>query len=328
MTAHADPEDAGPERAAAPPPAQPPPCPITGEPATRLIQTVSAGLLTGLWRHSARVDVGPLLRPKGPFGLWESPAGLAFFHPAVEGDARFYRAFYDRLRLHDRIAGAAAVRNEFVLAAGHVPDGARVLDVGCGEGAFRRHVPRADYTGLDPHFAADVPDGAVLAETVGRHAERAGGSYDVVCAFQVLEHTADPLGFARDMARCLRPGGTLLVGVPTWPSVVTRIPNFVVSAPPHHLTWWNEPSLRALAGALGLVPERVHTVPMSAFEALVHWMDLVNPVKSRGRYFQARWQAYAALAWSYAVGSLLARLLPLPRAAGSNIMLLAARKPG
>ncbi len=34
-------------------------CPVTGEPATRLVQWVSGSLLTDLWRYEFGVDVRP-----------------------------------------------------------------------------------------------------------------------------------------------------------------------------------------------------------------------------------------------------------------------------
>ncbi|MEH3063024.1 MAG: class I SAM-dependent methyltransferase [Methylobacterium radiotolerans] len=112
-----------------------------------------------------------------------------------------------------------------------------MLDVGCGHGGFRAYVPDATYTGLDPNFSAEDPTGAILDETVEAHAARVGPVYDVACAFQVIEHVADPLGFARALAACVKPGGVVLIGTPLWPSPNTTVPNFVINAPPHHLTW-------------------------------------------------------------------------------------------
>ena len=82
-------------------------------------------------------------------------------------------------------------------------------------------------------------------ETISQHAVSHPEEYDVVCAFHAIEHVTDPLGFAR-LPTCMRPGGRLCVVVPSRDSAITEIPNFVLNAPPHHLSWWNEDALRVL----------------------------------------------------------------------------------
>lgn len=43
------------------------------------------------------------------------------------------------------------------------------------------------------------------------------GPFDLVTAFDVLEHVEDDVAFIRGLFERLRPGGTLLVSVPAWP---------------------------------------------------------------------------------------------------------------
>ncbi len=78
-------------RAAEPAPAL---CPITGLPAKRLVQRVSARLLSGLWRRPLGVAADRSLGGTARFGLWESTCGLAFFDPMVEGDKSFFQDLY------------------------------------------------------------------------------------------------------------------------------------------------------------------------------------------------------------------------------------------
>lgn len=303
-----------------------PPCPITGAPAIRCIERVDPIFLTILWHFSGAVDVGPLLMPAGMFRLWESPIGLIFFDPPVAGDAAFYRTFYGRIAAHDKLAGPETERLEFLKAAEHVPDGAHVLDVGCGHGGFRQYVPGARYTGLDPNFSAEDPTGAILDETVEAHASRVGPVYDVACAFQVIEHVADPLGFATALAACVKPGGLVLIGTPLWPSPNTTLPNFVINAPPHHLTWWTKGSLKTLAATLGCTAEAVHAIGMDRHDSLIHWMAKMSLVRCRDRYFRAKLSWIAALIVAYKAGALLDRWLPVPKRTRPNALLLAARK--
>jgi 2-polyprenyl-3-methyl-5-hydroxy-6-metoxy-1,4-benzoquinol methylase len=97
--------------------------------------------------------------------------------------------------------------------------GARVLDIGCADGALLRAVPRiGSYVGIDPDAPADAPEmHARYLRGAFPHAALADeAGFDAVTALAVLEHVpalAQPR-FAREVARLLRPGGNLLVTVP------------------------------------------------------------------------------------------------------------------
>jgi len=306
-----------------------PPCPITGVPAT-LIQTISPALLRGLWRRAFGVEPTPLATEQGRIGLWRSPCGLAFFHPRAEGDAAFYGALYRKLDAAERVLSAAPGRPEYLAAAAHLGAEDRVLDVGCGPAAFAMHV-RGRYLGLDPHPEAYARlAGEVRAESLDAHAAANPGAYDAVCAFQVIEHVADPRGFAATMLRCVRPGGLLMLGAPIWPSVMTAIPDFALNAPPHHLSWWSESAMAALAGVLGLEVVRIALLPPAPGQPLIHWMGRLAPVKTAddGPFFAARWSWYASLGAAWAAARVAARVVPFPKRAAPMFVLLVARRPG
>lgn len=298
-------------------------CPITGEEAA-LVQEIPPALLRGLWRRAFGVEPTPL--PAGRIGLWRAPCGLVFFAPAEEGDAAFYQALYRRLDRGGRVRRAGRDRAEYPHAAALIRPGDSVLEIGAGAGAFARLIPQARYLGLDPNAAAHAaPEGSVSAEPLAAHQ----GSHDVACAFQVIEHVADPLGFAREMLRCLRPGGLLMLGAPLWPSAMTAIPDFAFNAPPHHLSWWSEPAMRALAERLGLVVVEIRPLPPVPAQPLIHWMGRLAPIKAppAGPWFAARRSWYASLAAAYGLGRAAAALLPLPRNAAPMFVFMAARKP-
>ncbi|WP_198372332.1 class I SAM-dependent methyltransferase [Roseomonas rosulenta] len=302
-------------------------CPITGEDAV-LVQEVSPGLLRGLWRRAFGVEPTPL--PAGRIGVWRSPCGLVFFAPAEEGDGAFYEALYRRLDAGGRVRAAGRDRAEYPHAAARIRDGDAVLEVGAGAGAFARLVPGARYVGLDPNPGAYADRAAdIRAESLAAHAAANPGAYDAAVAFQVIEHVADPLAFAADMARCVKPGGLLMLGAPVWPSAMTAIPDFVFNAPPHHLSWWSEAAMRALAARLGLVVEETRLLPPVQAQPLIHWMGRLAPIKAppEGPWFAARRSWYASLAVSILLGRIAAALLPLPRNAAPMFVLLVARKP-
>ena len=302
-------------------------CPIIGAPA-ELVQEVSPALLRGLWRRA--FGVAPTPPPTGRMGLYRAPCGLMFFAPAEAGDGAFYDALYRRLDAGGRVRAAGRDRAEYPHAAARIRPGDAVLEVGAGAGAFARLIPEARYVGLDPNPGAYAEhDGEVRAESLDDHAATHEGAYDAACAFQVIEHVAEPRSMAEAMVRCLKPGGLLMLGAPIWPSAMTAIPNFVFNAPPHHLSWWNEVAMRALADSLGLGVEEVRPLAPVAAQPLIHWMGRLAPMKTRpeGPWFAARRSWYAALAGSFLLGRAAAALLPLPRNAPPMFVLLVARKP-
>lgn len=102
----------------------------------------------------------------------------------------------------------------------YVPlEGRRILDIGCGVGAFVRRLRE-----LSPHVcgididrervaegAAAVPN---LALAVGEFLPFADGTFDVVLLHEVLEHVRDDLQTLREARRVLRPGGRIVVFCP------------------------------------------------------------------------------------------------------------------
>lgn len=105
------------------------------------------------------------------------------------------------------------VRPRWVLALRHIPQGASVLDVGCGTGAFMRYLieQRPDVTveGTDISAVAverAVADGlrAFTADLTSEPLER---SYDVVTCFETIEHIHD----AEQVLVAMRDAGRRLV---------------------------------------------------------------------------------------------------------------------
>lgn len=300
-------------------------CPITGLPATRRIQPISSRLLIGLWRAAFGVATDRQLAVIERFSLWESPCGLAFFEPMLAGDEVFYLELYERGNFQQALSAPRHARAEFTRLAELVRPRDKVLDVGCSEGALATYLPHATYVGLDPNPHAGARSD-IKCETLGRHAASHAEEYDVVCALHAIEHVPDPLDFASCLVRCTKSGGRVCIVVPHRVSALTEIPNFVLNAPPHHLSWWNEGALQALCHRLDLTVEALEPVPFS-FDSLIYWMGRSAPRLTGERYFRAHWIWYAALIWSWLAGRACDALLRVPPSARPSGLMLIARKP-
>lgn len=102
-----------------------------------------------------------------------------------------------------------------------LPDTGRLLDVGCGGGAFLEafHQAQPGWS-LFGHDHCEQRRAEVLAVpgvcgfSSGNLDEESLGKFDAVTLIHVLEHMTDPVSALSCLRRLLRPGGTLLVMVP------------------------------------------------------------------------------------------------------------------
>lgn len=169
---------------------------------------------------------------------------LYFFEPKLEGSP----AFYESLQSLDWYYSAD--KPEFEMASKRVPRNARLLEVGCGAGWFAKRLVGGQYTGLEYSESAAQAARAggldVRTQSVQEHSLTHKSAYQVVCAFQVLEHVADPASFIAACIDCLEPNGLLIYAVPSNDSYLQFLPNDPLNLPPHHLTRWPDKTLETI----------------------------------------------------------------------------------
>jgi methionine biosynthesis protein MetW len=148
---------------------------------------------------------------------------------------------------------------------------ARVLDVGCADGAFAAEVkqrlacqvvgvePNPDRAGAAAERGIDVHRGYLTLDLV-----KSLDPFDVVLFMDVLEHVADPVELLTLARSALRPGGRIIVSVPNVAHWTVRAkllfgrfdyrPTGIMDAT--HLRWFTAKTIAAVISSAGFTVQQ------------------------------------------------------------------------
>lgn len=244
--------------------------PITnGE--TKLIRQIDFDHLSRLFLEHSGLVIEEYI-PKTPIEIRRCvETGYEFYYPhSLAGPAKLYADWYTPPAEHPEgstAPDAVADRWEFAFARRHLDGRRSLLDVGCGGGDFLATVEHsiADRVGLETsdyglnrarHLGVDVRQ-----ETVEEHASKAQ-RYDVVTAFQVLEHVPEVRRFCDACLELLADGGLFIVAVPNNDGFLDWFPELISNMPPHHVGLWRKSSLAKLGDVLDLTTIRIENEPL------------------------------------------------------------------
>lgn len=126
------------------------------------------------------------------------------------------------MTVYSDLVGRHGLSPSHALLLDAVPDGARVLDVGCAEGYLTRALAERDCTVVGVEYdarAAEVARETCSAVFVGDVENAAirrqvDGSFDRILFGDVLEHLRDPAAVLRWAAGLLAPDGRAVVSLP------------------------------------------------------------------------------------------------------------------
>jgi SAM-dependent methyltransferase len=146
----------------------------------------------------------------------------------------------------------------------------RILDMGCGIGFFLEEAQRR---GWDAHGSELEPRAVEINRAKGLTCVQAPvgvetfdpDSFDVITAFEVVEHLCDPRAEAAVIAHALRPGGLLYCTTPNFSSLSRRLlrSHWSVIDYPEHLSYFTPSTLCSWLGRFGFVPVKVTTTGFS-----------------------------------------------------------------
>jgi len=257
--------------------------PLTGSGHVILEDQIESTFIIQSYRDQYGFDVSKFFKRVEKVYVYRClDTGYRFYHPfSTAGDGEYYATMQADPNYYMKW------KWEYQQTINEIPRGAKVLEIGCGRGAFikklvdERNVHAVGIE-LNPSAAAHGRSEGltILEQSVELHAEEQHNAYDVVCSFQVLEHIWDVRNFLMASLRALRPGGSLYIGVPNNDSYLKHLNRSLLNMPPHHMGLWNEASLGSLQHVLGVNLDRFWFEPLQP----LHYTGYVAAVIER--FFQ------------------------------------------
>ncbi len=174
-----------------------------------------------------------------------------------------------------------------------VPAGARVLDVGAGNGSAVAALLSA---GLDAWGVEPSESGVAAAQARGvttvvhgtleaavENGDISGSGWDLVRLYQVLEHVPDPVATMSMVREMLSPTGRVVIGVPNFDSLARRMVGSAWDGLelPRHLTHFTPSTLGTVLQRAGLRVTRMSTVAL--FGILPGSLDAATAGRRRQR---------------------------------------------
>lgn len=203
-----------------------------------------------------------------------------FWPPNLAGQGSFYEKLMTKPHYY------LGDKWEHSVALEVLPPSQRILEIGCGSGHFLGMARRAGHsaTGLEINDKAISAGRAAGLEiqsgTIEQFADSCRSPFDVVCAFQVLEHVTAPCDFLRASLRCLREGGLAIFAVPNGEGVFSTL-DVALDMPPHHMLRWNSAAFQYLTKLFPIVLQDIRFEPVSRLHlgmlATVCFNDLSLP---------------------------------------------------
>ena len=219
-------------------------CPLCEKEKHRNIVTISKDTLIEKYFNYVDVDFSYLIKEDITYYECQN-CKLRFFYPFVTGDETFYNSLqkFDWYYMDEK--------DEYHVASKYIKETDKVLEVGCGKGAFKQFLQTEDYLGLE--FSKNAKKLAkkqgikIKNKSIEEFSKKNLNKFDVVASFQVLEHVSNPKSFIEAKLNTLKKSGKLIISVPAEDSYLKYISNGLLNIPPHHITRWPTKTLKFIA---------------------------------------------------------------------------------
>jgi 2-polyprenyl-3-methyl-5-hydroxy-6-metoxy-1,4-benzoquinol methylase len=152
----------------------------------------------------------------------------------------------------------------------------KLLEIGCAQGSFLQKASeekKIECVGLEFNPSAVEVAKAngmdVREESIEQHCADNEEKYDVICAFEVLEHIAEVSGFIESSLKCLKLKGKLIIAVPNNDSFIRLAKHEnLLNMPPHHMGLWDYRSLKSLEKYFSVKLIKVKYEPLQEYHKI------------------------------------------------------------
>ena len=216
------------------------------------VLSMPARRVAAMYLLKCDLDVSEHLQGLDDIQLYECAAtGYRFWFPyELAGNERFYEAVSKAWKTYYQ-----ETRWEYDTACSLLKSGDALLEIGAGRGFFLRRAEElvASASGLELHRGA-ISEKVCRSEIHPRLLQElpSDARFDVICAFQVLEHVPDPAAFIRACVAHLKPGGRLIFSTPNHEHTTFARFEDAFDLPPHHVGQFTPQIYRRIADHLGL----------------------------------------------------------------------------
>jgi 2-polyprenyl-3-methyl-5-hydroxy-6-metoxy-1,4-benzoquinol methylase len=247
------------------------------------------------------------------------PSDYAPHSTTTKGTAATIRSLYNRLIKTPVIAQLVKwITNVKIINSiySRLDQNSRVLDIGCGAGAFLNRVKTEKGCEV---FGVDISEAAVKAAKDSFNLDIFKGtiteapledsSFDVITAWWYLEHIPDPQVTAARISSLLKRNGHCIIGVPNFESFNAKTfkDKWYHLDCPRHLCIWTPSAMKRLLEQHGLTVTRViyDKTPWGLRGSLQYVLlsDNINP-KHRNRIRQSLFLWMLLLPWTILVSLL------------------------